>query len=46
MGKKMPSCAAIELEKASLGEWSNGVVGKPKNEKSELVVGLWKTSQH
>ena len=45
MGKKMPSCAAIELEKASLGEGSNGVVGKTNNEKNKLDMVLWSTSQ-
>ena len=42
----MPTSATIELEMASLGEGSNGVVGKTNNEKSKLVVGLWKTSQN
>ena len=41
----MPVSATKELEKASLGEGSNGVVGKPINEKNRLVEGLWKTSQ-
>ena len=42
----MPSYATRELEEASLGEGSNGVVGKTNNEKSKLVVGLWRTSQN
>ena len=42
----MPTSVTKELEKASLGEGLNGVVGKTNNEKSKLVVGLWKTSQN
>ena len=42
----MPTYARKELEKASLGEGSNGVVGKTNNEKSKLVVGLWRTTQN
>ena len=45
MEKKMPTSATIELEKASLGEGSNGIVGKTNNEKNKLDVGLWNTSQ-
>ena len=40
----MPTSATKELEEASLGEGSNGVVGKPNNENNKLVVGLFKTS--
>ena len=36
----MPTSATKELEKASLGEGSNGVVGKTNNEESKFVVGL------
>ena len=42
----MPTSVTKELEKASLGEGSNGVVGKSTTKKSKLVVGLWKTSQN
>ena len=42
----MPTSAPIELEKASLGERSNGVVGLSTTKKSKLVVVLWKTSQN
>ena len=42
----MPTSATIELEKASLGEGSNGVVGKTNNKESKLVVGLWRTTQN
>ena len=45
MKKKMPTSATKELDKASLGEGSNGVVGKTNNEKDKLVVALWRTSQ-
>ena len=45
MEKKMPTSVTKELEKAYLGEGSNGVVEKKyNNEKSKLVAGLWKTS--
>ena len=44
--EKTTSSTSNELEKASLGEGSNGVVGKTNNERSKLVVGLWKTSQN
>ena len=42
----MTTSVTKELEKASLGEGSNGIVGKTNNEKSNLVVGLWRTSQN
>ena len=42
----MPSYATKELEKASLGDGSSGVVGKTNNETNKLIVGLWKTSQN
>ena len=41
----MPTSVTKELEKATLGEGSNGVVGKTNNEKNKVVVGLWRTSQ-
>ena len=41
----MPTCATIELEKASLGEWSNGVVGKPTTKRVSLLWAYGKTSQ-
>ena len=41
----MPKSATKELDKASLGEGANGVVGKTKNEKNKLDVVLWNTSQ-
>ena len=44
--KKTRSSTSNELEKASLGEGSNGVVGKTNNEKSKLTVGLWETTQN
>ena len=46
MEEKTTSSTSNELEKASLVEGSNGVVGKTNNEKSKLVVGLWQTSQN
>ena len=43
----MPTSATKEVEKASLGEGSNGVVGKKtNNEKNKVVVDLWRTSQN
>ena len=36
----MPTSATKELEKASLGEGLNGVVGKTNNEKNNVVVDL------
>ena len=42
----MPTSVTKELEKASLGESSNGVVGKTNNEKNKVVVDLWRTSQN
>ena len=45
MEKKMPTSATKELEKVSLGEGSNGVVGKTNNEKNKLDMVLWNTSQ-
>ena len=42
----MTISARNELEETSLGEGSNGVVGKTNNEKSKLDLGLWKTSQN
>ena len=42
----MPTSATKEFEKASLGEGSNRIVGKPTTKKNKLVVGLWKTSQN
>ena len=42
----MATSATIELEKASLGEGSNGVVEKINNERNKLLVDLWKTSQN
>ena len=45
MEKKMSTSATKELEKASLGEGSNGVVGKPTTKKDKLDKVLWKTSQ-
>ena len=41
----MPISATKELEKASLGEGLNGVVGKTNNENNKIDVGLWNTSQ-
>ena len=46
MEKKMSTSPIIELERASLQEGYNGVVGKTNNETNKLVVGLWKTSQN
>ena len=43
--KKMTSSTTKEFEKASLGEGSNGVVGKTHNEKGKLDMVLWDTSQ-
>ena len=43
MEKKMPTSATKELEKASLGEGSNGVVGKPKTKRVSL---LWAYGKH
>ena len=37
MKKKMPTSATIELEKASLVEGSNGVVGKPTTKRIRLI---------
>ena len=37
MEKKMPTFATKELEKASLGEGSNGVVGKPTTKRVSLI---------
>ena len=45
MEKKMPTSATKEFDKASLGEGSNGVVGKANNEKDKLDMVLWNTSQ-
>ena len=45
MEKKMPTSATTELEKASLGEGSNGVVGTPTTKKNKLNMVLWNTSQ-
>ena len=42
----MPTSATNELEKASLEEGSNGVVGKTNNEKNKVLVDLWRTSQN
>ena len=39
----MPTSATKELEKASLGEGSNGVVGKPTTKKVSL---LWVYGKH
>ena len=41
----MPSYATKELEKASLGDGSGGVVGKPTTKKDKLDMVLWNTSQ-
>ena len=43
MEKKMPAPATKELEKASLGEGSNGVVGKPTTKRVSL---LWAYRKH
>ena len=43
MEKKKPTSAAKELEKTSLEEGSNGVVGKTNNKNNMVVVGLWRT---
>ena len=40
----MPTSATKELDKASLGEGSNGVVGKTTNEKNKVDMVLWSTS--
>ena len=45
MEKKMPTSVTKEFEKASLGEGSNGLVGKPNTEKNKLDMVLWNTSQ-
>ena len=45
MEKKMPTSATKEFEKASLGEGSNGVVGKPTT-KGYDPRGLMETSQN
>ena len=42
----MPTSVTKKFEKASLGEGSNGVVGKTNNKESKLVVGLWRTTQN
>ena len=42
----MPTSATKELEEASSGEGSNGVVGKTNNEKNKLDMVLWNTSQN
>ena len=39
----MPTFATKEFEKASLGEWSNGVVGKPTTKRVNL---LWAYGKH
>ena len=44
--EKTTSSTSNELEKASLVEGSNRVVGKTNKEMSKLVVGLWQTSQN
>ena len=41
----MPTSATKELEKASLGEGLNGVVGKPTTKNDKLDMVLWNTSQ-
>ena len=43
MEKKMPTSATKELEEASLGEGSNGVVGKPTMKRVSL---LWTYGRH
>ena len=45
MEKKMPTSATKELEKASLGGGSNGIVVKTNNEKNKLDMVLRSTSQ-
>ena len=40
----MSTSATKELEKASLGEGSNGVVGKTNNEKNKIDMVLWNCS--
>ena len=42
----MPTSATKEFEEASLGEGSNGVVGKTNNKKNKLEMVLWNTSQN
>ena len=42
----MPTSATKEFEESSLGEGSNGVVGKTNNEKNQLDMVLWNTSQN
>ena len=39
----MPTCVTKEFEKASLGEGSNGVVGKPTMKRVSL---LWAYGKH
>ena len=41
----MPTSVTKDFEKASLGEGSNGVVGKPTTKKDKLDMVLWNTSQ-
>ena len=41
----MATPATKELEKAYLGEWSNGVVGRPTTKRVSLLWAYGKTSQ-
>ena len=43
MEKKRPTSATKELEKASIGEGSNGVVGKPT---TKIVSSIWSYGIH
>ena len=40
----MPTSATKGLDKASLGEGSNGVVGTTTNENNKVDMVLWSTS--
>ena len=42
----MPTSARKEVEKASLGQGSNGVVGKPTTERVSLLWAYGKTLQN
>ena len=43
--RKTTCSTSNELEKASLGEGSNGILAKTKNEKNKLDMVLWNTSR-